>query len=232
MNTRYKILIPVLATLVVFSFFFLRSADDALLVCQDRLLNSDQCHTYLNEKYMQIPAASHFLKISDYEGFGMTVENFQVKTLSASSIEDKLIASMDIDIKADTIVYKCVALEDDSNVFVQIEDPTVRDIENNLCSSFDTLNLKGREELLCEQIGGNYNNPEYEGCVLPGIVYNDNTDGFTIVDEGSTGRELCKELGGKIKESLSCRESFRNEQDSEKPLPCDFRGPPGCEFSD
>ena len=81
MNARLLIIIiPAITFLIIFSFL-LRSADDALLICEDRLLNSEQCHGYLNDKYKAMPAASYFLEISDYEGFGMEVENFQVKKL-------------------------------------------------------------------------------------------------------------------------------------------------------
>lgn len=80
MNARFLIIIiPAITFLIIFSFLFLRSADDALLVCEDKILNSEQCHGYLNDKYKAMPAASYFLEISDYEGFGMEVENFQVK---------------------------------------------------------------------------------------------------------------------------------------------------------
>ncbi|MGI9567829.1 MAG: hypothetical protein ACR2LL_12565 [Nitrosopumilus sp.] len=167
MKTRYKIIIPVVGFLLVFYFLFLRSPDDSFLICQDRLLNADQCTDYLNEKYKKNPAANHFLQISDYEHFGMKTETFQVTELSAASIENKLLSVMTIDLKTDTIVYSCIALEDNENVFVSIEDPTIQDIDDNRCSSFDTTGLKNRDDLRCEQIGGNPNNPEYEGCVIP-----------------------------------------------------------------
>ena len=180
-------------------------------------------------KYMAMPVVSHFLKISDYQGLGMEVENFRVTKVMASSIGDKLVSHMEIDIGTSAITYKCIALEDNEDIFVEIKNPTIEDIDNNRCDSFNTDHLKGRDELVCEQIGGNYDHPEYEGCVLPSVVCN---DGLTGSDECQTGIDLCEDLGGKIIESLSCRESFRAEhQDSGKPLPCDFRGPAGCEFS-
>ena len=201
------------------------------MICDDKILNSDQCHKYLNEKYKAIPVVSHFLKISDYE-LGMRVENFKVTKIGASSLEDKLLSNMEIDIETSTITYKCVALEDNENVFVEIENPSVEDIDNNRCYSFDTEHLKSREELRCEQIGGNPNHPEYEGCVLPSIICGYNPDdGSANNDENceQTSHDMCKDLGGMVVENLSCRESVR-EQYAPDPAPCDFRGPAGCEF--
>ena len=226
-------IISVTTVLIVFSFLFLRSADDALLICEDKLLNSDQCHKYLNEKYKAIPVVSHFLKISDYQGLGMEVENFKVTKVMASTIEDKLVSHMEIDTETSTIIYKCVALEDNEDVFVEIENPTIEDIDNNRCHSFDTEHLKSGEELRCEQIGGNPNHPEYEGCVLPSVIcgYDPGDDSISNDEENceQTSHEMCKDLGGKVVKNLSCRESAR-EQYAPDPAPCDFRGPAGCEF--
>jgi len=234
LKTIYKmIIISAIAILGISSLAFFGSVDDIPMICKDMILNSDQCHNYLNEKYMAIPAVSHFLEISDNMGLGMEVENFKVTKVMASAIEDKLVSHMEIDIVTSTIIYKCVALEDNEDVLVEIENPTTEDIDNNRCSSFETWHLKGRDELRCEQIGGDYNHPEYEGCALPSVVCNDSFDDIVNSDECRTGKELCKDLGGEIIESLSCRESFRAEhQESEEPLPCDFRGPSGCEFTE
>ena len=229
MKTLFKIVIPTVGVLLVFSFLFLRSPDDSFLICQDRLLNSDQCTEYLNEKYKKNPAASHFLQISDYQHFGMTIENFQVTKLDAASIENRLVSAMTIDLKADTIVYSCTALEDNENVFVRIENPTVQDIDNNRCSSFDTGDLKSRDDLRCEQIGGNPNHPEYEGCVIPKEICSLNPDGTPLYEGCQTSHQMCEKLGGMVVENLSCRESVR-EQHGTDPTPCDFRGPAGCEF--
>ena len=193
------------------------------------LLNSDQCADYLNEKYKKNPAADYFLQISDYEHFGMKTEAFQVTELSAASIENKLLSVMTIDPKRDTIVYKCIALEDSENVFVSIENPTIQDIDDNRCFSFDTDNLKNRDDLRCKQIGGNSNHPEYAGCVIPTEICGLNPDGSPSHAGCQTSHKLCKELGGKIVENLLCRESVR-EKYAPDPAPCDFRGPAGCEF--
>ena len=169
MKTRYKIIIiPVIAILVVFSFVFFRSVDDIPMICEDKILNSEQCHKYLNEKYKAIPVVSHFLKISDYQGLGMEVENFKVTKVMASTIEDKLVSHMEIDTETSTITYKCVTLEDNEDVFVEIENPTIEDIDNNRCYSFDTEHLKSRDELRCEQIGGNPNHAECHHAVTRG----------------------------------------------------------------
>ena len=229
MKTMFKIVIPIVGFLLVFSFLFLRSPDDSFLICQDRLLNSDQCTEYLNEKYKRVPAASHFLQISDYQHFGMTIENFQVTKLGAASIENRLLSAMTIDLKAETMVYSCTALEDNENVFVRIENPTVQDIDNNRCSSFDTGDLKSRDDLRCEQIGGNPNHPEYEGCVIPKEICSLNPDGTPSYEGCQASRQMCEELGGTVVENRSCRESVR-EQHRTEPAPCDFRGATGCEF--
>ncbi len=90
--------------------------------------------------------------------------------------------------------------------------------------------VEGSDENLCEQIGGNPNHPEYEGCVMPSIVCDESFDFFTN-DECQTGQDLCKGMGGKVVESLSCRDSIMAEyQELEKPAPCEFRSPIGCEF--
>ena len=234
MKTSYKItLISIVTLVMVFSLLSVLSIDDIPMTCGDKILNSDQCHKHLNEKYMSIPVVSHFLEISDYQGLGMEVENFKVAKVMASTIEGKLVSHMEIDTTTSTIIYKCIALEDNEKVFTEIENPTIDDIDNNRCSSFETWHLKGIDELRCEQIGGDYNHPEYKGCVLPSVVCDDSFDGVTNSDECQTGSDLCKDIGGKIIESLSCRESFRMEnQEPGKPLPCDFRGPTGCEFRD
>ena len=140
---------------------------------------------------------------------------------------------MEIDIETSTIIYKYVALEDSENVFVEIENPSVEDIDNNRCYSFDAEHLKSREELRCEQIGGNPNHPEYEGCVLPSIICgHDLDDGSTNNGDENceqTSYDLYKDLGGTVVENLSCRESIRDQYGSD-PAPCDFRSPVGCEF--
>jgi len=236
MKTRLLIIttiVIVTAILIISSFVFFRSVDDIPMICEDKILNSDQCHKYLNEKYMAIPAVSHFLKISDYQGLGMEVKNFKVTKIAASTIEGKLVSHMEIDTATSTIIYKCVALEDNEEVFVEIENPTIEDIDSNRCYSFDSEHLKSREELRCEQIGGVLNHPEYEGCVLPSVICGyDPDDGSTNNSNENceqTSREMCKDMGGKIVKNLSCRESVR-EQYAPDPAPCDFRGPAGCEF--
>ena len=236
MKTRILIIttiVIVTAILIISSFAFFRSVDDIPMVCEDRLLNSDQCHKYLNEKYKAIPVVSHFLKISDYQGLGMEVENFKVTKVMASTIEDKLVSHMEIDTETSTIIYKCVTLEGNKEVFVEIENPTIEDIDNNRCYYFDTEHLKSREELRCEQIGGNPNHPEYEGCVLPSVIcgHDPDDDSISNGDENceQASHEMCKDLGGRVVKNLSCRESVR-EQYAPDPAPCDFRGPTGCEF--
>ena len=234
MKIRCKIaIVPVISLLAVFSFIFLGSVDDIPMICEDKILNSDQCHKYLNEKYKVIPVVSYFLKISDYQGLGMEVENFKVTKIMASTIEDKLVSHMEIDTETSTIIYKCVAPEDNEDVFVEIEHPTIEDIDNNRCYSFDTEHLKSRDELRCEQIGGNPNHPEYEGCVLPSVIcgYDSEEDSKESDNENceQSSHEMCKDVGGKIVKNLSCRESLR-EQYAPDPTPCDFREPVGCEF--
>ena len=230
MKTAYKIIIPIVGFLIVCSFLFMRSPDNSFLICQDRLLNADQCTEYLNEKYKNTPAASHFLQISDYQYFGMKVENFQVTELDAALIENRLVSIMTIDLRTDTIVYSCTALEDHENVFVVIENPTVQDIDDNRCSSFDTTDLKSRDELRCEQIGGNPNHPEYEGCVIPKEICSLNPDGSISYEGCHTSHQMCEDLGGIVVENLSCRESVRKQHGTGL-VPCDFRGPDGCEFT-
>ena len=231
MRTRYKAIIPAVAVLIVFSFLLLRSPDDAIVLCEDKILDIDQCTKYLNKKYKAIPVVSHFLNITDYSGLGLHIENFRAIPDFGASIENNLLAHMVIDPSAHTITYRCAALEDANNIFVEIENPTIEDIDNNRCFSFDSTHLKSQDDLRCEQIGGNPNHLEYDGCVMPAIICGFDPDGSPNYEGCQTSHELCEDLGGKIIESLSCRESFRAEhQDSEKPLPCDFRGPAGCEF--
>ena len=229
MKIRYKI--SIIVAVVSMVLFLVIPVMSTPIICEDKILYQDDCWSYLDGKYKTIPVVSYFLKISDYKGLGMTVENFQAKTLSVSSIEGKLISHMEIDTATSTIIYKCMALENGEDIFVNIENPTIDDIDNNRCSSFDTEHLKSRDELRCEQIGGNPNHLEYDGCVLQPIVCDDSSDFFTNEKECLTNYELCKDLGGNIVESLSCRDSVRAEYEQlGKPAPCDFRGPAGCEF--
>ena len=44
-------MIPAVVVLIIFSFMFLRSPDDVIVICEDRILGGDQCTKYLNEKY-------------------------------------------------------------------------------------------------------------------------------------------------------------------------------------
>lgn len=230
MKTRFKIIIPIITVLVVFSLLFLRPSDDVLVICEGQILNLEQCTEKLNKKYRAIPAVSHFLEITDYKELGLRSENFQAYPILGGAIENNLVASMEINPQTNTVTYRCAALVDPENIFVEIKNPTMEDIDNNRCRSFDSSNLKSRDDLRCEQIGGDQNHPEYEGCVLPSTLCNVDSDD-NMLEECKTGHDLCKDLGGKIIESLSCRESVR-EQYAPDPVPCDFRGPAGCEFQE
>ena len=136
----------------------------------------------------------------------MTIENVQVTELSAASIENRLVSAMTIDLKTDTIVYSCNSLEDNENVFVRIENPTVQDIDGNRCSIFDTDDLKSRDDLRCEQIGGNPNHLEYEGCAIPKEICSLNPDGTPSYEGCQTSQQMCEDLGGRAVENLPCRD--------------------------
>ncbi len=96
---------------------------------------------------------SHFLNITNTSGFGIYIKNFQARPILPSAIENNLSVEMQIDPKTNIITYRCTALEDPDNVFVEIENPTIEDIDNNLCFSFDSTHLKSTDDLKCEQIG-------------------------------------------------------------------------------
>ncbi len=228
MKTRYRIIIPIVAVLIVFTFFYFYFLENTLVMCDGQILNIDQCNEYFNEKYKAIPTVNHFLNITDSSGLGMRIENFQASPMFAATTENNLLVHMEIDPKTDIIIYRCIALEDSDNIFVEIENPTIEDINDNRCSSFDSSHLKSHDDLKCEQIGGNPNHPEYEWCVIPSIVCKDHFK-FEHGDECQTGSYLCEDLGGTVINTLSCKESVEVSSVSD-PAPCDFRGSVGCEF--
>ena len=83
----------------------------------------------------------------------------------------------------------------------------------------------------CEQIGGNPNHPEFEGCVVESFVCEDGHDDLENLEECKTGLDMCRELGGNVIECMPCRDSVRTQFEKlDKPSPCDFRCPSGCEF--
>ena len=126
-------------------------------------------------------------------------------------------------------VYTCGNIGNDWQSHVMIRNASVDDIENNRCFTTDSGNLKTLEDLKCKQIGGNPNHPEYEGCVLDTIICGFDSEGVPVYEGCQTSRQMCRELGGKIVETLSCKESIK-EKYAPDPAPCEFRGPSGCEF--
>ena len=227
MKIRYKIILLLVAILIVLSFLSLRSPDDIFVMCDGQILDIDHCNEYFDKKYKAIPVVSHFLNITDSSGVAIYIDNFQASPVLAASSENNLLAHMEIDSKTNTIIYRCSALEDSTNIFVEIENPTITDIDNNRCSSFDSSHLKSHNDLKCEQIGGNPNHPKYEGCIIPSTVCKDHFE-FEHGEECQTGKYLCEDIGGTVI-SLSCKESSETNLSS-YPESCDLRGPTGCEF--
>ncbi len=135
MKNIYKISIIVLV--IIIGIYVMLPPTMTVILCDDRILNLDDCGDYLQEKYLKLPAVQHFREMyPDPPGLGFKSTLFKAVSISAtSSMEKKKIADLEISLENPSIIYRCydVVLSNDQHIAVEIINPTINDMNNNYC---------------------------------------------------------------------------------------------------
>lgn len=135
MKTRYKI--SIIIPIVIVILFFLLPATYLPIICDDKILGQDDCGNYLEEKYSKLSQVEHFREMyPDPPGLGFKTIMFKaVSAIATSSMEEKRIADLEINLEDSTITYRCydLTMSHDDHITVDITNPTIEDMNNNYC---------------------------------------------------------------------------------------------------
>ena len=147
MKTRYKI---VIITLIVFAgSYVMLPPTMTVILCDDRILNLDDCGDYLQEKYSKHPVFEHFAGMyPDAEGIAFKSSMFKAESVFASSIlDDKIFVFLEMDLNDSTFHYACQNhnLGDDDYVIVELENATISDLDENNCIALNQLDVNLQE---------------------------------------------------------------------------------------
>jgi len=135
---KYKIaIIFVIIILITVGVFTALPPTMSVILCDDKILNLDSCGDYLEEKYSKLSSVKHFREMyPDPPGLGFKSNMFQaVSVIATSSMEEKQVAELEINLKNSSITYRCYDLNfsDDNSITVHITNPTTDDMDGNYC---------------------------------------------------------------------------------------------------
>lgn len=140
MKTRYKI--SIIITVITLGIIIVLPPTMTVILCDDLILNQDECWKHLTEKYLKLPIVQHFKETyPDPPGLGLTTDRFQAVGVTASSIlADKIFVFLEIDLKDLTVTYICQNHNlGDDYLIVELVNPTIEDIDNNDCRVLNQL---------------------------------------------------------------------------------------------
>lgn len=140
MKTRIKIItivVIVIAVIVLILAGLPVVMTMTIILCDGKIMSQDDCGNYLEEKYLKLPQAIHFRDMyPDPPGLGFETINFKAVRISAtSSMEEKRVADLVINLEDSSMVYRCYDfnLSEDDHITVDITNPTIDDMSNNYC---------------------------------------------------------------------------------------------------
>jgi len=142
MKTRLKILIAIIMIVVAIGIYMLLPPTMKVILCEDRILNPDDCGPYIEEKYLKLPIVQHFKETyPDPPGLGFSFDRFKVVGVTASSIlADKIFVFLKIDLNDMTVTYICQNHNlGDDYLIVELVNPTIEAINNNDCRVLNQL---------------------------------------------------------------------------------------------
>ena len=134
MKTRYKI--SIIVVIILIAFYVMLPVTYRPILCDDRILPSDDCGEYLDEKYSKLSIIEHFMKkYPESGGLGFRSSMFMAdRVTGTSSLEEKRMASIEINLEDSSITYQCYDLNLEVDyVTINIENPVNEDIDNNYC---------------------------------------------------------------------------------------------------
>ena len=140
MRISYKIIIIIIITAV--GIFMVLPPTMTVILCDDKILNLDDCGDYLEEKYLRLPLVQHFKEMYFAPpGLGFSSDKFKAVKMSAYSIlADKIFVFLEIDLNDLTVTYEYQNHNfGDDYLIVKIENPTIEDLDNNDCRTLNQL---------------------------------------------------------------------------------------------
>ena len=151
MKTRYKITIVIVA--VVIGIYVMLPPTMTVILCDDKILNLDDCGEYLQEKYSKQTMFKHFAdSYPDARGLGFKSGMFRVESIFASStLDDKIFASLEMNLNNSTFHYACQNHNlGDDYVIVELENITIQDLNDNNCITLNQLDVDLQEPATCD----------------------------------------------------------------------------------
>ena len=140
MKTRYKISIAIVAIIV--GIYMVLPPTWTVILCDDQILNLDNCVDYLQEKYSKLPMFKHFAEMyPDAEGLYITSSRFNAESVGGSStLDDKIFAFLEMNLNDSTFHYACQNHNlGDNYVIIELENITIQDLDDNNCMILNQL---------------------------------------------------------------------------------------------
>ncbi len=161
MKTRYKIVIVTVA--VIIGIYVMLPPTMTVILCDDRILNLDDCGDYLQEKYSKQPMFKHFADMYP-EAWGIAFKSgmFKAESVFASSIlDDKIFAFLEMNLNDSTFHYACQNHNlGDDYVIVELENITISDLDENNCITLNQLDVNLQEPMTCKNYSYTNKPPE------------------------------------------------------------------------
>lgn len=152
MKSRYKIVI--ITVIVLAGIYVMLPPTWGVILCDDKILNLDDCGDYLQEKHSKQPMFKHFADLyPEAEGIAFKSRMFKAESVFASSIlDDKIFAFLEMNLNNSTFHYACQNhnLGEEDYVIVELENITISDLDENNCITLNQLNVNSQEPMTCK----------------------------------------------------------------------------------
>lgn len=151
MKTRYKIIIITVS--VIIGIYVMLPPTMTVILCDDRIMNLDDCGDYLQEKYSKQPVFEHFADMyPEAGGLAFKSEMFKAESVFASStLDNKIFAFLEMNLNDSTFHYACQNHNlGDDYVIIELEDITIPDLDNNNCITLNQLDVNLQEPITCK----------------------------------------------------------------------------------
>jgi hypothetical protein len=132
MKSRYKI--SIIVVVIIVGIYVVLSPTWTVILCDDRILNLDDCGDYLQEKYSKLQMFNHFAGMyPDAWGIGFQSSMFKADNVFASSIlADNVFVFLEMNLNDSTFHYVCQNHNfGDNYVVVELENITIKDLDDN-----------------------------------------------------------------------------------------------------
>ena len=140
MKTAFKIVIICIA--MGLAAFLVLPPTMTVILCEDEILNVDDCRSHLSEKYSKTPMFKHFSKLyPESSSLSLGTDKFNAIGIDASSIlDEKIYAFLHLNLNNSTLTYQCHNHNlGDDYLIMEIINPTINDLDDNNCGVLTKL---------------------------------------------------------------------------------------------